>query len=60
MNSGETQRPENRSTEANKALLVRHYREIGPAAVVAALICASKDKTPAGLVMPSPGLGKAA
>lgn len=43
MNSG-AERLQDRSAEAKKPQLAKHYREIGPAAVVAALICVRKDK----------------
>ena len=46
MNSGEAERLEQRSAEAKKPQLAKHYREIGPAALVAALICVRKDKKP--------------
>lgn len=35
-----------RSAEAKKPQLAKHYGKIGPAAVVAALICVRKDKKP--------------
>jgi hypothetical protein len=55
------ERLQDRAAEAKKPQLAKHYREIGPAAVVAALICVRKDhKPPVPAGFASARLGKAA